>query len=441
MRFGELVIDKLGGLVESKTVPVGKPSVFRHLLWIVLFSFTVRVAVRWYTGEKDFWEAGYTFFFALAKNIAAGNGVSIDGGSLTAFRVPLYPMFLAAVTLGHQVFLPVLLAQSAIGAGTVLCAALIARELFGNAAAIVAGVLTAIYPYYVVHDTALQETGLYTFLMVLSVLQLLGVRRSGSVLTAASAGLTLGAAVLTRANLAPFALLAPFWLALAGGTLAVPWRRRLRIAVICASVAVLSVAPWLIRAYLLTGSITLSTQNGFFLWLGNNPYTFSRYPEESIDRSADVAFAGLSSQEKSELEAPQNNEASIDDWFEKRGLDYIRAHPWQTVGNSFRKVVDAFGLLPSPRRSFWPSFAYAISYGPVMILGLWGMWAGRKNWREHSIFYAQFLSFAAVTAVFFGHTSYRAYLDVYWIIFTAGVLAARQMSGLSVKHAKLELIV
>ena len=59
-----------------------------------------------------------------------------------------------------------------------------------------------------------------------------------------------------------------------------------------------------------------------------------------------------------------------------------------------------------------------------MIFGLWGMWASRTHWREHSIFYAQFVSFAAVTAVFFGATSYRAYLDVYWIVFAAGVLAA-----------------
>ena len=57
-----------------------------------------------------------------------------------------------------------------------------------------------------------------------------------------------------------------------------------------------------------------------------------------------------------------------------------------------------------------------------MTLGLWGMWAGRRNWREHLIFYALFVSFAAVTAVFFGHTNYRAYLDVYWIVFAAAAL-------------------
>ena len=330
----------------------------------------------------------------------------------TAFRVPLYPAFLAAVTFGHQAFLPVLVAQSLVGAGTVLCAALIARELFGHTAALIAALLTAIYPYYVVHDTALQETSLYTFLVALAVFLLLRARRSGSALIAASAGVTLGAAVLTRANLAPFALLAPLWLALAGGSRAVTWRQRLRVAIICAGVGIVTVAPWLIRSYQLTGSVTLSTQNGFFLWLGNNPYTFSHYPRESIDLSQATALAALSPEEKSELEARQGNEALVDEWFRKKGLDYIRDHPWQTLDNGVRKIVDAFGWLPSPRRSFWPSLVHALSYGPVMILGLWGMWTGRRHWREHSIFYAQFVAFAAVTAVFFGHTSYRSYLDV-----------------------------
>jgi hypothetical protein len=107
------------------------------LIWIILLAFAARVSVRWYSGGLDFFESGYTFFFTHAQNIVAGNGVSL-GGEPTSFRVPLYPIFLAAVTLGHQAFLPLLVAQSLIGAGAVLCAALIARELFGHTAALVA---------------------------------------------------------------------------------------------------------------------------------------------------------------------------------------------------------------------------------------------------------------------------------------------------------------
>jgi 4-amino-4-deoxy-L-arabinose transferase-like glycosyltransferase len=409
-------------LFKMGTWAKNEPQTYRNLLWIGFAAFAVRVAVRCYSGAEDFWVNGYGFFFELAQNIAAGNGIFAEG-PLTAFRVPLYPAFLAAVTFGQKAFLPIVLAQAVIGVGTVWCTALLAREMFGSAAAIIAATITALYPYYVVHDTALQETSLYTFLAALAVLLLMRARRSGSSVMSGWAGLTLGAAVLTRANIAPFALLAPLWLTVPGQCRMAPWSQRWRIALVCAGVLALTVSPWLVRSFLLTGSVTLSTQTGFFLWLGNNPYTFSRYPQESIDHSQAVALVALNSQEKSELEARQHNEAMIDEWFWKKGLNYIHDRPWRTVGNGLRKIVDAFGWLPSPRRSFWPSLAHALSYGPVMIFGLWGMWASRRHWREHSIFYAQFVAFVAVTAVFFGHTSYRAYLDVYWIVFAAVVLA------------------
>jgi 4-amino-4-deoxy-L-arabinose transferase-like glycosyltransferase len=401
-----------------------KLSTYQKSLWMIaLVAFIVRVGVRCYLGADDFWLNGYTFLFTLAKNIAAGYGIAVGYGLPTCFRVPLYPAFLAAVTFGHKVFLPIVIAQALIGAGTVWCTAMITREMFGKAAAIIAATLTAIYPYYVIHDTALQETSLYTFLTAASVLLLLRTRRSGSKVTAAGAGLALGAAVLTRANLAPFALIAPLWLALAGGVPAAPWPRRFYLAVLCASAGALIISPWLIRSYRITGSATLTTQSGYFLWIGNNPYTFGRYPEESIDNTQADAFAGLSAQDRKELEAHGRNEAAVDQWYGQKGLEYIRAYPWQTVNNGFRKILTAFSWWPSPSRGFWPSLVHALSYGPVLILGLWGMWASRMNWRKHSIVYLQFVAFAAVTATFFGHTGYRAYLDVYLIVFAAGSLA------------------
>lgn len=121
--------------------------------------------------------------------------------------------------------------------------------------------------------------------------------------------------------------------------------------------------------------------------------------------------------------------------FQDKGLDYIREHRWRTVGNGVGKIADAFGWLPSPRHSFWPNLVQSLSYGSLMILGLWGMWAGRSHWREYSIFYTQFVSFASVAAVFFGATSYRAYLDVYWIVFAAGVLAALRSKSFQSRSA------
>ena len=241
--------------------------------------------------------------------------------------------------------------------------------MYGDAAAVIAASLTAIYPYYVVHDTALEETSLYTFLTVLSVLLLVRVRRNGSRSMATCAGLTLGAAVLTRANLAPFAVLAPLWLVIPARPTAIPRRRRFLTCLLCASAVVLMVSPWLVRSYWLTGSPALSTQSGYFLWVGNNPYTFSHYPNESIDVSEQAALDAFSPEENSQIEALGTNEALLDQWFLIKGLDYSGEHPWQTFANGLRKISAAFSWLPSPRHSFWANLAYLLSYMPIMLLG------------------------------------------------------------------------
>jgi hypothetical protein len=47
---------------------------YRKLIWIFALAFLVRVAFRLHSGSADFWVNGYTFFFDLAENIAAGTG-------------------------------------------------------------------------------------------------------------------------------------------------------------------------------------------------------------------------------------------------------------------------------------------------------------------------------------------------------------------------------
>jgi hypothetical protein len=106
-----------------------------------------------------------------------------------------------------------------------------------------------------------------------------------------------------------------------------------------------------------------------------------------------------------------------------KALDYMRTHPGQTVIDGFLKVAAAFYWLPSPRRGRIEDLGYALSYGPVMLLGLWGMWRRRNCWREDSLVYLLFATFIMVTAAFWAHTAHVAYLDVYWIVFASGALA------------------
>jgi hypothetical protein len=226
-------------------------------------------------------------------------------------------------------------------------------------------------------------------------------------------GIALGLDVMTRATIAPFAALAPFGLAWLGER---SRGQRLRSALWCSLALATVVTPWLVRSYRLTGAVTLSTETGFELWNGNNENTFSAYPKESIDLN--LWASTLTPDEWATLE--RSGVIAVERWYADTALQYIRKHPWLSFYRSLRKLGAAFGLLMSPRHNLLENTAHALSYGPVMVLGLWGMWMRRRQWREDAIIYMLFAAFVAVTAVFFGHTSHRAYLDVYWIAFAAG---------------------
>jgi hypothetical protein len=406
-----------------------KPNLPRAVYWLTVLAFVLRVIARIHSGVADFWVNGYTFFFAMAQNIAQGKGIGIDG-SPTAFRVPLYPLLLAAITFGHKVFWPIVIAQSAIGAGTAFCAALLARQMFRGPwaahAATLAAAVAAVYPYYVIHDTALEETSLFTLLSLVAVMLLLRTAENSSPALGAGTGLLLGLDVLTRATIAPFALLVPLWLL---------WQKRARAGLAYALLLALTVAPWLWRNYLLTGVPTLTTETGIELWNANNGFLFRHYPEESSDLSKADALNALSVQDQQELDRIENNEELTNRWFMHKALASIRAHPTQTAIDDFRKVGAGFSWLPSPRRGRIADLAHVLSYGPVMLLGLWGMWRRRKCWREDSLIYLLFANFIAVTAVFWAHTSHRAYLDVYWMVFAASIVAE---IGAGVAHWRRE---
>jgi hypothetical protein len=394
-----------------------KPNLHNAVYWFSLLAFALRLGVRLEAGSADFWVNGYTFFFDFAHSIATTGVIGSDGVP-SAGRVPLYPVLLAALTLGHKLFWPIAIVESLLGAGTTLCAALLARDIFrgptAGSAAILASAITAVYPYYVIHDTALQETGLFTFLTIAAVILLRKSEQSGRPISGAFAGFVLGIDVLTRVAIVPFAVLAPLWLL---------WRRRVGAAAVCALLLVLTVFPWVWRNYRLTGTPTLGTETGVQLWSAHNGFLFRYYPQQSRDVAADEAFQELSPADQLELSKLGSDEEAGSRWFTHRAVAYMQSHPGQTLIEGFRKIAAGFSWLPSPRRGIAGNLVHALSYGPVMLLGLWGMWMHRKHWRADTLIYLQFGTFALISAVFWAHTSHRSYLDVYWIVFAAGALA------------------
>src|SRR6185503_3132052 len=268
----------------------------------------------------------------------------------------------------------------------------------------------------VVHDTALQETSMVTALAALSVYLLLRARHSHNTGVWLSAGLALGATVLTRTTMLPFALGALAWIAILGEG-AGP--QKLRRAVLIVSTFAVVVGSWLVRNELVIGRPVLTSELGYQFWTAHNADTFSRYPSESMDRSRDVAFEALSASDKRLVESLYGDEIARNDLFMQKGIAYVRAHSAEAFAGGVRKLVAGFSWVLNPNRELLVQTVYFLSYAPILVLGLLGMVMARDRWREHSLIYLQILTFVAVTAVFWAHTSHRTYLDVYLILFAA----------------------
>lgn len=395
----------------------------RQLAAIALAALLLRISVRWVRGTGDFWQNGYSLFGDLALSLSQGHGYAFPGSPQTAFRVPLYPMLIAVTSggTGGNPW-PLIVAQALASTGTAVCAGLLARRRFGDGAGLAAAGLCAVYPYYVWHDLALQETGLFTFLAALATVLLCRARDSGGPVHALLAGAVLGAAILTRATLLPFALVGCMWLALPDSGPGPEARARIVSALLALAAMLLVLSPWLVRAHAITGRYGLGTEFGAALYAGNHPLTFADYPDGSIDLSREKVFAAIPPAEKAELDALGGDEAARSDWFLRKGLANIAAHPADFAAGAAAKLWAAFRPLPSPLHGWFGNLGYALAWCPLLVLGLAGLWRERREWRRDFPAYAHVLVFAGITVVLWAHTSHRSYLDVYLMVFAAGLL-------------------
>lgn len=383
---------------------------------ILAAAFLLRLGLRVASGEAYFWTNSYATFYAAARRLVEGYGFC---AGTWCSRPPVYVSFLALTIFGGHHYLLIVVPQALIGAGTALCAFLIGRHIFGSTVGLIAAAATAVYPYYVMHDTALQDTGMSTFALALSVWLLLRASRLNSAGSWVLAGIALGLAVLVRVSLMSTAAATVVWVLLWGaeGTLA----PRLRATAILALALAATLTPWLVYTSRVTGTPQLSSDVGWELWVGNNPDTFSHYPAESIDRSSAEASRKFTARDRDALRRLAGDHAAISNWYFNRAVAFLETNPGEILPRALRKLEAAFSWRLNPYRAFPVQAAYAVSYGPVSVLGVIGMILAWRR-RETALIALLFAAFMAVTVVFSTETSHRTHLDVYWMIFAASVL-------------------
>jgi hypothetical protein len=399
--------------------------------WVlVLASFALRLLVPLAQGPERFHERGYGQYVEMADDLLAGEGLHrtlpYGHGDRRAWRTPLYPLLLAGLRwLGGPFHLEVVLLGAACGAATVGLVHALAGWWFGGAAARVAGAIAAAWPHAVVHDAALQDTALYTALLVGTVLAVVvasGATPGRAAPLAAVVGLLGGLTVLTRAMLLPTVLALLAWVA------ASRWSAGRGRALLLAGVATLvlgaCLAPWLVRNDRVVGAPVVTSDVGRSLWLGNNPQLFEVYPRRSIDRAEERAWAAMAPAERAAARALAARELDSDAWFRARALSWMRQHPAKALAGALRKAWATFSPWWNPEGSLGKQLAHLLSYGPVALLALVTAWRQRARWAELLPIALVAALLAAQSAVFFGHSSYRAYLDPLLVVLAAPAVVA-----------------
>ncbi len=313
-----------------------KATVF-WLIAILAGAFALRLAVllvlkaKWPGFDTPSIDALYHHVWA--QRIAAGEIFS--GGPF--FRAPLYPYFLAAVYALFGIdFTVAFLIQILIGVGTVALTFLLARELFDERIAVLAGALAAINGVMVFYELQLLLDFLTAFFF-LPILIFLSRRKNR--LAAKDffwAGLFAGLFALTRPNILALVPLFLGWIWLRHGDR----RTKLKVSLAFLGALILIIAPVTIRNAVSGGDFVLiASQGGINFYIGNNEKADGRtalLPGKGHTwQYSDAEFEAASAQG---LKPGELKPSQVSSYYSAKAWRFIREKPAEFLKLTLKKT-------------------------------------------------------------------------------------------------------
>jgi hypothetical protein len=337
---------------------------WRTLGFLAIGAVAVRIAylaafARHYKPQSD-----AQHYQTIAKYVADGDGIAavfpLTYLHPTAFRPPLYPALLGSfywitgVHVGAGQLLNV-----ALGAALVVLAALLGAHIAGRVGGFAAGIAVAVYPPILANDVVILSESLSLALLLLMIVLLVRNRP-------AWAGLACGLLVLTRPSAQLLGVGLAAWLVWRAG-----WRAAVRFGV----VTIVVVAPWIVRNWVLLGSPTVVSSNGF--------HVVATY---SAEAQHTYGFANAIYDDRfTRINLDNRSEVDLDTAFRTHALDAIRdnrALPLRVVRHNLSSY---FELRPGANESAERSDGRNITLRNVTLplfyvataAGLVGLWRAR----------------------------------------------------------------
>jgi 4-amino-4-deoxy-L-arabinose transferase-like glycosyltransferase len=361
-------------------------------------------------------------FFHLAANLLAdGRGYIaplpfLDHGSAIASteHPPLWSAALAVFSaVGGRSYAAHELVACAVGAATIVCAGLLGRRVGGARAGLLAACGVAVYPVFVAMDGSLMSEPPYALAIALCLVLAFRLIDRPSARRAAVLGLAIGLAALVRGEALGLlvVLLVPVALQLPRGA-------RLAPAALVVAVAVLTIAPWVVRNSLTTDRLTLvSTEDGAVIAGANCDLTY-RGRDIGYWHSACVGFRA------------EGNPAARAERLRTQGLDYARNHADRLPAVEGVRILRTFGLWQPQRHVFFaegrdlPGRLLAVAaVWVVLALGAAGAWSlRRRSLGALAIMLAPVVLAVGTTLIAFGYPRFRYAADVSLIVLGAVLL-------------------
>ncbi len=327
-------------------------------------------------------------YMLLARSLAEGRGFSYPSAQDRTVRhfgrPPAFPLLLAGVVwLNGRVNAPatdmsreeagppasssavpvsIKILQLLVGLLCVAFIAACAKQVAGDRAAVAAAGLAAIYPPLTWISGYVLAEPLYCALSVGAVWLLQrGVRDSRpSAPLILAAGVTVGAAALTKEAMLFFVPLAALWLLA---------RRGLRAAIVLCLGVALVLAPWIARNYEVYNRLVVTPHHGgVTFWTGNNALSIG---EGDLAANPEMARARVAF----ETQHATSNAAELDNAYYAAAFDFIRHEPVRWTALVFRKL--AFTFLPvGPSYRLHSALYFAtslLSYGLLLCAAIAGI--------------------------------------------------------------------
>lgn len=358
----------------------------------------------------------------IAENIYLYQDFSISPGDPTIEHEFLYPIIIAGgYMLFGRTWFGITLIQSIMSGLTALFIFLICNKLFQNRfISICAFLLTVFHPYLFINTLSIFDTTLFVFLMTLLILQTYRMNEKPTKFNAIIMGIILALTILTRDSATIFVIPVAMYIIWSLG------KKHIIDFLIMLLITVCMLTPWIIRNYLISGKILLSSHGYEVIWQGNNAYSWDYISNDisvdKIPKPEAIKEIHLNS-EKRTTETVLAERAvylsEVKHFVKNNSIEFMRLMLLKFI------KFWSWDYNPKPTTTRYlstglRSFVYNLYFFPVLLLSLLGIMAAYFIRKKFVIFcFILIGAFTAVHMISVGFTRLRLPLDPILSIFAS----------------------